>query len=490
MKTSLLHTARHIIDGTLLVFLAEALILPTGLLTVAFLTRRLGPQGYGLFALAAAVVIWFEGTINTFFSRPTLKFIAEAKDWRPVGAAILRLHLLASLIATVLLWFLSVPISTMLNEPVLAEYLRLFALHIPLSNVTNSHKNFLVGIGGFRRGAVASAAHWVARLCLIVLFVELGFSVNGAIWGSIGASVVHLAVSRVYVRPTLRGATGVQLPGFWSYAWPLVVFSIGTALAGRLDLFALKLLGGTASEVGIYGAAQALAIIPTIFAMSFAPLLLSTLSRLVGAGDIEQAKEVAFHGMRLVLILLPFAGMTAGMSHEVVHFIFGPLFRPAAPLLSWLIFGALAMLMVSVATAVLTASGKPKWTMIQVIPLLFVGVVGYFLLIPRMGPVGASVVKTCCAFLAAITSLVGVYRIWRIFPPLTTLARSLFVCGLAWGLAVFWPTPGVWLCLKAAAISVVIVTSFVSMGEFTAVEIRLALSMVRWRSVPKHSFEL
>jgi O-antigen/teichoic acid export membrane protein len=194
--------------------------------------------------------------------------------------------------------------------------------------------------------------------------------------------------------------------------------------------------------------------------------------------------------MRLVFILLPFAAMTAGMSHEVVHFIFGPLFRPAAPLLSWLIFGALAMLMVSVTTAVLTASGKPKWTMIQVIPLLFLAVVGYLLLIPRMGPVGASVVKAGCSFLAAITSLVGVYRVWRIFPPLTTFARSLFVCGLAWLLAVFWPTPGIWLCLKAAAISVVILASFMLLGEFNATEIRIALSTVRWRAAPKHGFGL
>jgi hypothetical protein len=35
---------RHLLDGTVRVFLAEALMLPTGLLTVAVLTRRLGPH--------------------------------------------------------------------------------------------------------------------------------------------------------------------------------------------------------------------------------------------------------------------------------------------------------------------------------------------------------------------------------------------------------------------------------------------------------------
>ena len=99
--------------------------------------------------------------------------------------------------------------------------------------------------------------------------------------------------------------------------------------------------------------------------MSFSPLLLSTLSRLISSGDISQAKAISSDAMRLVIVLLPFAGMTAGMSHEIVDFVFGPLFAPAAPLLSLLIFGALAMVMIAVVTAILTAAGKPKWALVQ-----------------------------------------------------------------------------------------------------------------------------
>jgi hypothetical protein len=46
-----------VLDGTIRVFLAEALFLPTGLLTTAFLTCRLGPEGYGLFLLAAPLML-------------------------------------------------------------------------------------------------------------------------------------------------------------------------------------------------------------------------------------------------------------------------------------------------------------------------------------------------------------------------------------------------------------------------------------------------
>ncbi len=67
------------LHGTAAIFGAEALLLPTGLLIVSILTRRLGPAGYGQFALAATLVAWIEWSITAALARPTVKFIGEAK---------------------------------------------------------------------------------------------------------------------------------------------------------------------------------------------------------------------------------------------------------------------------------------------------------------------------------------------------------------------------------------------------------------------------
>jgi len=58
------------------------------------------------------------------------------------------------------------------------------------------------------------------------------------------------------------------------------------------------MLGGTASQVEIYAAAQTVAIVPEIFAMSFSSLLLLTLSRLISAGNVIEAKNISSDGMR------------------------------------------------------------------------------------------------------------------------------------------------------------------------------------------------
>src|ERR1043166_9725933 len=127
MGGSRLPAARHILDGTTRVFLADALILPTNLLTVVFLTQHLGTDGFGSFAIASSIILWIEASINTIFHRPTLKIVADQKNWRDVGATIVRLHLRVSCAAALLVGLLGPIIGKLLGQETLSNYLWLFA---------------------------------------------------------------------------------------------------------------------------------------------------------------------------------------------------------------------------------------------------------------------------------------------------------------------------------------------------------------------------
>ncbi|MBA3967497.1 MAG: teichoic acid transporter, partial [Nitrospirales bacterium] len=111
---------RHLVDGTVRVFLAGLLFPFTGIITAAFLTRRLGPEGYGLLVLSATLVVWIELGINSFFARATIKFVAEAKDWRPIGVTVSRLHFLVGVGGALVLVLLAFPLAEALHEPALA----------------------------------------------------------------------------------------------------------------------------------------------------------------------------------------------------------------------------------------------------------------------------------------------------------------------------------------------------------------------------------
>jgi len=459
--------------------LADVLVLPTGLAITVFLTRRLGSELYGLLALTTMLVTWAEAIVMLMFGGATVRLIGGAEDWRPVATIVIRVHLISSTVAMLLMWLLAGPIATLLNEPKLATYLRLFALDIPLFSLARAHRGILVGVGGFRQRALMSAGYWVTRLVLIVVLVELGLSLSGAILGSVGASLVELVIACFYVRPSPFGRSDFPVRQLWGYAGPLFLSGLSLTLYGMLDRFSLKVLGATTAQVGFYSAALNLVRVLSIFARSFSPLLLSTLSRMLRVGESHQAREMGRNAMRMVIMLLPLAGLLAGAAPEIVDLIFGPLFLPSAPLLTRLIFGVVALFMMSVANAVLVAVGKPSWTLAVAGPMLPLAIIGHWILVPRLGAVGASLVTTIVAGIGAAVAVLLVYRIWRILPPAGTLLRSILVCVLAYALAAFWHTPGFLVLLKLPAIVLVIVSAFLSLGEIGVREIALVRSMLR-----------
>jgi O-antigen/teichoic acid export membrane protein len=383
----------------------------------------------------------------------------------------------------ILFWCLASPIATLLDEDVLATYLRLFALDIPIYGLAQAHRQILVGVGRYKQRALVTAGRWLGRLLLIVLLVELGLSVPGAILGSIGASLVELVIARFYVRPPLRHHDALPVRQLWSYAAPLLLWALTIRLYDRLDLLALKGLAGTAADAGIYAAAQNVALALGLFSVAFAPLLLSTLSRTLRDGSLSQAKAIARNAMRVVIALMPLAAMIAGAAREITLLAFGAEFLPAAPLIGPLVVGALALTMMYVATSILTAAGKPRWTFAFVGPLVPLALVGHLLLIPRLGALGAALVTALFASLSALAEVVAIYRVWRILPPPATVWRSTLLSGVAYALAALWPTPGLLLFIKLPVIVGVTLFAFALLGEFSSSEMAAVRSILRRRTL-------
>lgn len=243
-------------------------------------------------------------------------------------------------------------------------------------------------------------------------------------------------------------------------------------------------LGGSAKFVGIYAAAQNLAIIPPgILVISLPPLFLSTLNRLLIENQLQSAKEMTRQAMRAIIALLPFFAISAGAAKEIVVLVYGPDYFSAAPLLAILVFGAAAVLFVSVSSAVLIAGGKVRWVLTLMGPLVVLPAIGYLLVIPLLGPIGASLVTTLCSILSALTAVFTVHLLWGIFPSGMTLMRSLIVSGAVFALTTLWPAPGLLLLAKLSASILTIPILYLLMGETGVREMAAALRLVSPRAV-------
>jgi O-antigen/teichoic acid export membrane protein len=440
-------------DGTF-VFLADALILPTGLLTVALLTRQFGPDGYGAFAIVASLVAWMEWGITSLFSRLTIQLVAEGQEWQTIAAALVRWHVLAGAIGFILLAALANPIATVMGDPTLNTYLVLFAIDIPIFALAQAHRNILTGIGKFRARAFASTGRWVGRLLLIGFLLYVGLSLWGAILGSVGASIIELAICRLYIHPSVFGTRQGRIAIPHS-AFPLMLSAGSLTLYSKLDLFAVKMLGGTAAEAGFYAAAQNLSILPGLAAQVFSGLLLSTLSRTIRDGDVIAARKLAQRSLAVSLGLLPIAGLFAGAAPAITDLCFGITFRPAAPLLAILIFGAVAYGVISVATAILTARGQAKLMCLLTAPVVPLAIIGHLAIIPHFGSRGAAFVTTCAGLSMFLACLIALWRHWDLALRPNTVMRSAVLCAVGYVLAGAGGQNGLWLILKLTALGIV-----------------------------------
>jgi O-antigen/teichoic acid export membrane protein len=413
------------------------------------------------------------------FSRGTIKLIAEAADWKPIATTVLRMHAASGLVTMLLVILFARPLAAVLEEPRLTFYLVLFALDPLLLALSRAHRSVLIGAGRFREQAVPLALRQVARLLLIVVFVESGLSIAGAVLGLVGASAVELIAYRRYIRPRIFPASDYPARRVWNEATPIFFSALCLALFGRVDLFALTALGLPTSDAGYYGAAQNLSIVPGLFAMSFTPLLLSTLSTMRANGEHEGVRAMCRDAMRLVFGMLPFAAMASGASDEIVRLIFGPDFGPTAPLLACLIFGKVAAVMISITVVMLIVIQRPMFSILLAAPLLALAIAGHLAFIPRFGAMGAAYVTAGLESAGAIVALALAHRFMRVLPPGSTVMRTLLVTAAAWLAAWAWPAAGVWLAAKLALITFGIVAAYALLGEFRPNEMAWVLAFAR-----------
>ena len=468
----------HLARGTLQSVIAEGLVLPAGLITAAFLARALGPDHYGAFMIAVSVTVTIEWAIISIFARAVVKVVSEEADWRPAAAVALRYQIGFGVAAGLGLWLAADGMARLLRDPALAHYFRLFSIEIPLLAAGSACRSVLTGRGAYFERAVATGVRSIARPILVILLVRAGLSVSGAILGSVLAAFVSTVVSVHFARIPVFEPGGASSRRLWQFAVPLFVLALSLKLLEKLGLLAITALGRPAEEAGWYAAAQGFSLAPGLFAMSFATLLLSSVSTASMQGDLAAARRLVRDGLRLVILLAPLVAMGAGAAHEIVAFVYGPRFSPAATLALPLLVATLASTLIAVASAALIAAGRATQASASLWPLVPLMIVALAFVVPESGGLGAAVVTAATYFAGAAVLLVLVRATWDLWPSPLTVLRSGAVSAAAGLVAYHWATPGLWLALKGVVLLALIGGGYVLLGEVGAREVRLLRALV------------
>jgi O-antigen/teichoic acid export membrane protein len=133
-----------------------------------------------------------------------------------------------------------------------------------------------------------------------------------------------------------------------------------------------------------------------------------------------------------------------------------------------LMFSGVALVLVSVGTAILTARGRPGLTAACTAPIPLAAAAGYLALIPGYGPRGAALVTLAVSCAAALGLLVAVQRVCRIAPPAGSVVKAVLLGAAAYLAAARWPAAGALVLLQLGLVGGAILLVYRLTGELAS----------------------
>ena len=375
-------------------YLTQILNIIFSLATTVLVTRSLGPQGRGSYAVALAI-----GTLGVQLSNAGLHFsntyhVAQDPDLLPalLGNSLFVSFGLGGLIA-ILGW------AFLLVEPRLAPVqgtsLAFGLLWIPFGLALMLTENLLLGIREVRAYntveilnktvnlalavAVVLALHPRVEWFLVASFTTLLLSVATAIFkvGSLVKEWPRLSLA------LLRNNFPLGLKAYF-----IMLFSF---LVLRIDLLMVKYMLG-AEQAGYYSIAANIADVCLMLPMAITAILFP---KLCGIADLRRRFALtrrAGFGIALALGLILIVASV--LASPLVVLVFGRSFLPAASAFVWLAPGVLTLGIEIVIVQFLNSLGIPKAVIGVWAASTLANILGNLWAIPHFGIVGASAVSS------------------------------------------------------------------------------------------------
>lgn len=381
-------------------YATRILLIGIGLVSAVIVARLLGPQGRGIYAVAAATGALGVQFGNLGLHTSNIYFVARAPEsLAPLAGNSLAVSFglggLISVILTVV--FLLFPNFISLR----GSMLFLALAWIPLGLAYLLLQSLLLGVHDVRGYNLLEVVNKVMPLVFIGGLVLAG---RRGVAPFFAAGLVALGVSCIWIWKRLR----VRFAGQPSFSLPLFSGSIRYAakaylaaffmfLVLRADLFMVEHMLG-AEQAGYYSVASSMADCVSVLAAVVGTILFPKLSAMTEIETKLRLTQRAVWGT--VALLLPILAIASLLAKPAVNLLFGAAFLPTSLAFVLLMPGMLFLGINAVAVQFLNSIGYPK-SVVVIWGLCAIFNIGLNVwVIPYRGIAGAAVVSSVSYFLA------------------------------------------------------------------------------------------
>lgn len=444
--------------GALFIGFAKAFFMVAGFLQRVLLARVVSPAEYGAFSVVNNAV----STVNNTMVQGTIQSVSKftAEDDARAGAvqrAGLKMQIVLG-VAIALVFVLAAPlIAHFVKAP---EHVSLFRLVAAIPLVYAFYAVYVGTANGLRKFRLQasfdvgfSCAKTVLLLAGAFVGRMLGHSVAGAFAGFVAAAVVILLVAARTVGK--RAEQPFPASRLVTFMGGVVAYTLLINLALNYDLLLLRRFAGAAapgaladSLAGAYEAVRNLALLPYQALLVVTFVVFPLVSRTTFVEDREATAAYIRQTLRYALILgVALAVTLAARPAALLGILYPKAYGVGAQALPILAAGIVALALLSIASSIVTASGRPQVAIGLVTLTLAVGSAAAFALVPGREPGAPMLVGAALATaLGMVAGLVGaVFYMWRRFaalPPLLSLLRVCAAAGVATAVARALPGQG------------------------------------------------
>jgi lipopolysaccharide exporter len=378
-----------------------------GVAYVILVIRVLPEDEFGSFVLIQEIFLVLSNLAAAFALHPLLKFGAEAKeDQRDLLGATLFFNLTFLVLCSVPAMALRTPLAHILKAPAIEGLM----ISVPAMLAANFIRNYTLILlqtrFALQRVFWIDAGHFLGAPLLIYIYSRMGRFNSAADLISINivsltfSSIIGLWLSRHLLRVNLFPRRD-ELRRVWDYGKYSLGNIVGYLFYSRADSFFLSSFGGPAA-VALYNSIKVFVrlfdTVPQVVQM----FVLPAISRLHSLGDRARMtalveKAVTFSTIAMVPVFL----LLLVFSPQMLAIIYGGRYSEAIPLLQ--IFSVVALLTptIAVASNALMGLGEVRLNFILNFKTFLFLLVAYLLLIPWLGPLGASVGFVAASFVQA-----------------------------------------------------------------------------------------
>ena len=479
-----------LVRGSLIIFIGNIIFRVGGYVYRFLMATLLGPVNNGILGTTMS----FQGIFQTLAAGglpPAIsKYIAEynaVEDYNMARQTIytaLKIMVFLGLSLGFLMIFVIAPFiaNNFMHKPEVMVPLQIIGLITPFSVIMGAFRGAFQGVYKMEYIVYSRAIEQLSMILFAVAFILIGFSVVGALWGT----VIGYALSAVSCVVIFKLYMGKYIPipsDDFEFSWRdelklgamLVKFSIPviiTAIAEMLIYNICTIVMGkflTLADIGFFTAADPIARLPLMISISIATTILPASSEAFKVNDIASLQKYVGEAYKIsMLFVIPMCIGLALFAVPTLQLLYfkTPAYVAGASALAILSIGMTFYSIFAISTSIVQGIGNPRIPMYILVFGSIVTAVLCWLFVPYLGIAGGATATTIACFSMMVPCMYFVFKLTKTKAPKKPIFKIVVAALIMGAVGLLIPKtplflfPGIIICMVVYFFALILVKFF------------------------------